>query len=115
MKLRTVLVSCAALALSAGSNAAVADSPSSDAAHMCLQGGPQIDYYEVLGNSDSAPPLDFGDLVHGADEIGPYIIAENHGDCVSFAAKNKGSKGGTHPRETLSINYTKIQYTSSSQ
>jgi hypothetical protein len=85
------------------SAAAAADSPASDAAQGCLQ-GPQYAFYAVSGDdgastpaadSASAPPLiDFGGLAHGSNDLGDYVVAADHGDCVSFIAKNSKGKGG---------------------
>jgi len=104
MKVHT-LVAVTALAATGvvwGATAAFADSPGSDAAHACLQ-GPQRDYYEVLGATDSAPPLKYHGLVHGVDDTGQFILAPTHGDCVSFAADN------TQPAQSISLNFTKIE------
>jgi hypothetical protein len=87
-----------------GSTAALADSAPSDAAHMCLQ-GPQIDYYRVVSTETSAPDLEFGGLVHGADERGTFVVAQNHGECVSFVAKNKKGKG-SQPEVYLQLTLT---------
>lgn len=103
----------AALALSVWISAALADSPGSDAAHICLQ-GPQRDYYEVLGATDSTPPLDYHGLVHGSDDGGTFILAQNHGNCVSFAADNT-KKSDSKPAETITINFTKVQYENTGQ
>jgi hypothetical protein len=112
-----MLVAALALAVTgaiSGAPGALADSPASDAAHVCLQ-GPQRDYYEVVGATDSTPPLDYHGLLHGSDDTGPFILAESHGDCVNFAADNsKGSKGGK-PAESISINYTKVEYVNTTQ
>lgn len=77
---------------------ALADSPASDATQACLQ-GPQLDYYQIIGGTEDAPPiLDYGSLAHGSDETGPYVIAQNYSDCVSFIAKNsKGKSSNTNP------------------
>jgi hypothetical protein len=105
MKIRTLVVALAVATTGVvtGATGALADSPGSDAAHACLK-GPQRDYYEVVGDTDSAPPLVYHGLVHGIDDSGRYILAGDHGDCVSFAADN------TQPSESISINFTKIVY-----
>lgn len=99
MKLRRLLaiLAIAAIGTCWSAAGALADSPASDAAQACLQ-GPQIDYYRVVGAAqDSAPVLDFGSLVHGSDETGTLVVAENNGDCVSFVAKNsKGKSSNTN-------------------
>jgi hypothetical protein len=91
-----------------GATGALADSPGSDAAHACLH-APQRDYYEVVGAGDSTPPLDYHGLFHGFDDSGAYILAGNHGDCVSFAEDN------SQPSRSISINYTKIEYANKNQ
>ncbi len=85
---------------------ASADSASSDAAHMCLQ-GPQVDYYEVVGSAEKFAP-DFGDLTNGSDEKGAFIVAANHGECVSFVAKNSKGKGSEKPAEQIKIVFTDV-------
>lgn len=103
---RLAVYTLAAAAVLGGSTAALGDSPASDAAAACLQ-GPQIDYYQVVNASDSGPPLDFGDLQHGSDSTGPFVIAMSNGDCVSFVAKNSKGKGSTsNPKPTPYIKYT---------
>lgn len=86
-----------------------ADSPQSNAAHACIQ-GPQIDHYQVIGVQDASQvQLDFRGLPHGADTFGPYIIAQTHGECESFAAVNdKTPPKNSQPSESLTINFTKI-------
>jgi hypothetical protein len=104
MKIRT-LIAVTALAATGvvwGATTALADSPSSDAAHACLQ-GQQRDYYEVVGATDSTPPLNYHGLAHGVNDSGQYILAGTHGDCVSFAADN------TQPAQSISINFTKVE------
>ncbi|MGH2933462.1 MAG: hypothetical protein ACRDL2_02980 [Gaiellaceae bacterium] len=111
-----VTVLAALTAAAAAGGGARADSPPSGAAHMCLQ-GPQFDYYEIVNETDASPPLDFGGLVHGSDQIGPYVIAANHGECVSFVAlnskgKSKGSTKGEMPLEYLTFKFTQVFITS---
>jgi len=104
MKPRTLMIAGAAAitAVALGATGALADSPGSDAAHACLQ-GLQRDHYQVIGDTDTAPPLNFHGLAHGIDDNGSFILAGTHGDCVSFAADN------TKPSESISINYTKVE------
>jgi hypothetical protein len=110
MKVRTFVVASALAVTGVASFAtgALADSPGSDAAHACLQ-GPQRDYYQVVGADDSSPPLNYHGLAHGADDSGQYILAGTHGDCVSFAADN------TQPAQSISINYTKVEFVYNNQ
>lgn len=78
-----------------------ADTPVSDAAQLCLTGA-QVDYYQVIGgtpaSADTLPAsldggINFLGLVHGVDDFGPYVVAANQGECVSFVAENdKGPK-----------------------
>jgi hypothetical protein len=112
-----VTVVAALAATTVATAGARADSAPSDAAHMCLK-GPQIDYYEIIDETDTSLPIDFGGLVHGSDQIGPYVIAENHGDCVSFVARNskgngsgKGSGKGDRPTEYLTFTFTNVLIT----
>jgi hypothetical protein len=94
MKLRTLLTTVAAAAAATcwAVAGALGESPASDAAGACLQ-APQLDYYQVVDDTpDAGPELDFGDLAHGSDEAGTYILASNQGDCVSFVARNTKGK-----------------------
>lgn len=106
-----VVSAFATLAVSAG---ALADSPASNAAQTCAR-GPQIDYYQVAGaTEDAAPALDFGNLVHGSDETGTYVVAMNEGDCVSFIAKNtKGNSSSTNGQEFFKVELKQVFITSS--
>ena len=113
-KLATALAVATAAALSASASG-LADSPASDAAQTCAQ-GPQIDYYQVIGaTEDAAPPeLDFGNLAHGSDETGTYVIALNEGDCVNFIAKNtKGKSSSTNGQEFFKVELKQIVITRS--
>jgi hypothetical protein len=112
-RLLTLLVVTTAATLSA-STGALADSPASNAAETCAQ-GPQVDYYQVVGATvDAAPAVDFGNLVHGSDEIGTYVLATDHGDCVSFIAKNtKGKSSTTNGQEFLRVELKEVYVTSS--
>ena len=112
-RLATVLLVATALALSVSAGA-LGDSPASDAAQTCAQ-GPQIDYYQVVGaTEDAAPELDFGNLVHGSDETGTYVVALNEGDCVSFIAKNtKGKSSSTNGQEFFKVELKDVVITSS--
>lgn len=116
MKLRqlvAVLVVTSVATLSA-STVALADSPASDAAQTCTQ-GPQIDYYEVVGaTEDAVRALDFGNLAHGSDELGTYVLAADHGDCVSFIAKNnKGKSSSTNGQVFLKVELKQVFVSSS--
>ena len=113
---RVVVTSLAALALAAsyGATRVLADSNGSDAAQICLQ-GPQIDYYQLVGETDSSPPLDFHGLAHGSDETGTYIVAQSYGDCVSFAAYNSKGTNSNKPKETITLNFTKVIYVNTTQ
>ncbi len=116
MKLRglvAVLVVTTVATLSA-STGALADSPASDAAQTCAQ-EPQIDYYQVDGaTEDAARALDFGNLAHGSDEFGSYVLATDHGDCVSFIAKNnKGKSSSTNGQEFFKVELKQVVISSS--
>jgi hypothetical protein len=104
MKLRNLLavliVAAAGTSWSAAS--ALGDSPASDATQVCLQ-GPQIDYYQLVGDTDYGPSLDFGNLVHGSDETGPFVVAMNQGDCVSFVARNSKGKNSNGNVQTYYV------------
>jgi hypothetical protein len=112
-RLVTVLIAATVATLSA-SVGARADSPASDAAETCAQ-GPQIDYYQVIGDTVAAAPvLDFGTLAHGSDEIGTYVLAADHGECVGFIAKNtKGKSSTTNGQEFFKIELKEVYVTSS--
>jgi hypothetical protein len=88
---------------------ALGDSPASDAAQTCIQGR-QIDYFQAQAvDEENAPVLDFGNLVHGADEAGPYIVAGSKGDCESFIAKNtKGNDSSTNGQTYFVIKLTSV-------
>lgn len=105
----TVVAALAAAGVAVGARA---DSAPSAAAQMCLQ-GPQVDYYAIVGGTDAPAPLDFRGLAHGSDQIGPYVVAADHGECVSFVALNSKGKGSTkddRPQESLSLTYTKVEW-----
>lgn len=106
----TLVVTVASFAAAAS---AFAESPGSDAAQACADSS-QIDYYQVIGGTDGATPVvDFGNLAHGSDVNGTYVIATNHGDCVSFIAKNtKGKSSSTNGQEFLQIKLTDVVVTS---
>jgi len=91
------------------STRALGDSPVSDAAHACLQ-GPQIDFYEVVGatGGDSSPNLEFEGLAQGFDasEGAPYIVAPDHGACVSFVADNSKGSGSKDKQPYIKITLT---------
>lgn len=100
MKARNLLTALVAAAAATCSIAApaLADSTASDGTQMCLPGA-QIDYYRIVGGTDDNPPiLDYGSLVHGSDETGPFVVAQSYSDCVSFIAKNsQGKSSNTTP------------------
>jgi hypothetical protein len=77
-----------------GAGTANADSGNNDPAHMCLD-GLQWDYYQVV--SGDPKDIDFGGLVHGFDEVAnaDYVQADDHDQCVAFAAKNKSNGSST--------------------
>jgi hypothetical protein len=107
-----VVVAAATAALSCAGGA-LGDSPASDAAQTCLQ-GPQIDYFQAEAvDEQNAPELDFGNLVHGADQAGPYIVSGSKGDCESFIAKNtKGKDSSTNGQTYFVIKLTSVYITS---
>lgn len=111
MKARQVvaLLVVTTVATLSASTGALADSPASGAAETCAQ-GPQIDYYRAVdATEDAAPALDFGSLVHGSDELGTYVVAPDHGGCVSFIAKNnKGKSSSTNGQEFLHVELKQV-------
>jgi hypothetical protein len=109
MNPRSLPVALALAAALSCAGGALADSPASDAAQTCIQ-GPQIDYFQaVASDEENAPELDFGNLVHGADEAGTYIVAGSKGDCESFIAKNtKGKDSSTNGQTYFVIKLTTV-------
>jgi len=110
MRKSAIAAAVTALVAAGAAAGARAGSAPSAAAQMCLQ-GPQIDHYQIVNETDSSPSLDFAGLAHGSDSIGPYVIAPNHGGCVSFVAENSKAKGkgkAAEPTEYLTITFSQV-------